>query len=104
NKVFDADILGSKIKSKSHFFILQKGELSREVLEAAAARLRDFYRERGYLDAQVGRRIDLSPDQKDAIVVFLISEGQQFIVDTVKVEGNLIFGLPQIKEAMTLKE
>jgi outer membrane protein insertion porin family len=77
--------LKSKLRSKEYFPILQKGDLNREQLELDSSSVRDFYRSLGYLDAQVGRRIDLSPDEKNAIVVFLIEEGQQYLVYQVRI-------------------
>ena len=78
--------LKSKLRSKEYFPILQKGNLNREQLELDSSSLRDFYRSRGYLDAQVGRRIDLSPNEKDAVVVFLIQEGPQYLVYQVRIQ------------------
>ncbi len=77
--------LKSKLRSKTYFPIFQKGDLNREQLELDSSGVRDFYHARGFLDAQVGRRIDLSPDEKDAVVVFLIEEGRQYLVYQVRV-------------------
>lgn len=108
NKVFEDDIIASRIRSstaiKLIFFYLRDGELDKERLDTDAARIRDLYQERGYLDAQVGRRIDLSPDQKDAVVVFVIDEGKQYTVDKIRFEDNQIFTDEQIAEVMTLKK
>ncbi len=79
--------LKSKLRSKEYFPILQKGDLNREQLELDSAGVRDFYRSRGFLDAQVGRRIDLSPNEKDAVVVFLIEEGQQYLVSRIRIQA-----------------
>jgi len=103
NTVFTDRQLRSKISSTTHLFILRKGVLNRQQLDADAARVRDFYHEHGYLDAQVGRRIDVSPDNKNATVVFLIREGQQYQVDGVRVKGNQVFGHAQIMEYVALK-
>ncbi len=103
NTIFDDDHLQSKIKSDTHFPIFRKGEVNREQLGDDASRLRDFYRDQGYLDAQVGREISLSPDQKDAVVTFVISEGPQYTVDQIRVEGNELYGESQIRQAMVLK-
>ncbi len=103
NTVFQADELKSQLRSKTYFLIFSKGELSREQLDEDAARVREYYRERGYLDAQVGRRIDLSPNQKDAVVVFFIEEGRQYTVSQISVAGNGLFPRDQILAAMTLK-
>jgi len=95
--------LRSKIRSNTYAFILRPGTLNREELDADTARLRDFYHQRGYLDAQVGRRIDLSPDNKDAVVTFLIDEGRRYTVGNIRIEGNAVFSRAQIVEAMPLK-
>src|SRR5690606_26589979 len=68
-----------------------------------AARVRDFYRDRGYLEAQVARDIDLSPNQRDAVVVFRIEEGRQFFVDRVEVVGHENLPEAQILMNLTLR-
>jgi outer membrane protein insertion porin family len=103
NAVYSGDQLQSKIKSNTKIFILRKGELSREQLDADAALVRDFYHQNGYLDAQVGRRIDLSPDQKTARVVFVVQEGPRYTVDQMRVDGNEAYGDRQILETITLR-
>lgn len=103
NTSFEEKQLRSRIRSNTKMIIFRKGELSRDMLEADATQVRDFYRQNGYLDAQVGRRIDLSPDQKDAVVVFVVQEGQRYTVNQIRIEGNALFSEQQILESMTLK-
>lgn len=103
NTSFQDHELRSRIKSQSAFPIFRKGELNREQLELDAARVRDFYRERGYLDAEVGRRIDISPDQRGATVVFVVSEGRQYTVDEIRIEGNNLFPRDQILATLDLR-
>ncbi len=103
NTTFTAKQLRSKLQSDVYIPILRPGVLNRKQLDEDAARLREFYYDRGYLDAQVGRRIDLSPDQKDATVTFFIDQGRLYTVNDIRVEGNAIFSSPQIVEAMPLK-
>ncbi len=85
NTRFTTKQLKSKLRSKSYVPILRKGELNREQLELDAASVRDFYHERGFLDAQVGRRIDLSPDEKSAVVTFLVEEGELYLVQQIHI-------------------
>jgi outer membrane protein insertion porin family len=85
NTAYTRKQLKSKLRSKVYFPILQKGDLNREQLDLDAASIREFYQTRGFLDAQVGRRIDLSPNEKDAVVVFLIEEGRQYLVYQVRI-------------------
>lgn len=97
-------VLRREVESETYFPIFREGRLSREQLELDAAAVRDLYRDRGYLDAQVGRRIDLSPDQTDAVVTFLVEEGPRYLVDTVRVEGAERFSERQIRQHLALGE
>lgn len=102
NKTFTGDQLDAQIKSHAYVFIFHAGNLNREDLDLDAARLRDFYHDRGYLDAQVGRRIDLSPDQQRAVVTFLIQEGKRYTVADIRVAGAKLFPAQQILIDMTI--
>lgn len=102
NTTFTDSELQRQIKSRKYFPIFIKGALSREQLELDAGAIRQYYQARGYLDAQVGRRISLSPDETDAVVVFVIDEGLQYTVADIRVEGNTLFTAEQIRQNMTL--
>lgn len=103
NETYTDDQLYSRIRTRNYFILFSKGILSREQLDQDVARLREFYQQRGYLDARVGRRIQLSDDQKDAVVEFVIDEGRQYTVSSIEIEGNTLFSDAQIREAMALK-
>ncbi len=103
NEVYSAKQLKSKIQSKPWMLLFNQKGMNRDQLTDDAGRVRTFYQDRGYLDARVGRRIDLSPDQKDATVVFQIDEGQLYTVDKVRVEGNEVFATQQIIETLALR-
>lgn len=103
NKAFPTDLLKSQIRSETAFLFFRKGHLSREVLDNDVSLLRDYYRDRGYLDAEVGRRVEISPDQSDSAVVFRIEEGALYTISSVEVEGNQIFSTQQIKEKIAMK-
>jgi len=103
NTVFSGKELKSQLQSKTYIFLLRGGEMSREMLDSDADRLRNYYHDRGYIDAQVGRRIDVAPNQRDATVVFFVEEGGRYIVDTLKIEGNEVYSDEQLKEVMELQ-
>ena len=96
NEIYPDKLIATKIRSKAYFPIFNKGELNREQLELDASAIRKFYHERGYLDAQVGRRIDLSPNERDAVVIFIIEEGPQYLVNEIQVQGATLFTKRQI--------
>ncbi|MAE61015.1 MAG: outer membrane protein assembly factor BamA [Planctomycetaceae bacterium] len=103
NAAFTAKQLRSQIKTEKYLFILKDGAVSDEQLEVDVAGLRRFYLQRGYLDVRVGRRLDLSDDQRDATVVFFVEEGRRYTVAKIEVEGNVQFSDAQIFNAMSLK-
>jgi len=102
NTVYSEGTLDGQIKSDAYFPLLADGILSREQLQLDAASIRDFYRNRGYLDAQVGRQIDLSPNQQNAVVTFMIDEGPQYTVGAIDVEHEGLFPKEQIRMQMPL--
>ncbi|MFN3168544.1 MAG: outer membrane protein assembly factor [Phycisphaeraceae bacterium] len=85
NDVFDDDTLISRVSSDRYIWPFIAGFMDRTKLDLDVAAIREYYRDRGYLDAQVGRRIDLSERQNRAIVTFEINEGQQHTVREIQV-------------------
>lgn len=102
NETFPKRQLESEIRSDAYFPVINSGQLDRDQLSRDATSIRDFYRNRGYLDAQVGRRIDLSNDLRDASVVFIIKEGRQYRIRDIRVKGHGVFPVKQIEGRLTL--
>lgn len=103
NRVFPDGVLRSEIGSETYLPILRAGTLSQEQVDVDVASIREHYRQHGYLDVRVGRRIELSDDQQDAGVTVVIDEGEQYTVSEISVEGNETFSADQLRHAMTLK-
>ena len=87
NQAFDADQLSAQIKTKPWVFLFRKGELDEDLLVEDVATLDKFYKDRGYVDVRVDRRIELSPEQREAKVVFVVSEGRQYRLRNIVVEA-----------------
>lgn len=103
NQTFEDPVLRSRVRSKTYFPILSKGALDRGLLDQDAASIRRWYQDRGYLDTQADRRIEVSPDGQTAVVVFVIDEGPLYTVSQVRVSGNVVFSTEQVKAVMPLK-
>ena len=78
--------------------------LDREEVKLARNRILEWYRNRGFLDAKFTdgdekNGIKISADQKNAVVTFSVSEGQQFYVGQIKTQGNR-----KTKDEVLLKE
>ncbi|QQE09954.1 outer membrane protein assembly factor BamA [Planctomycetota bacterium] len=102
NTIYPDKLIKTKIKSRPYFPIFRSGELNRSQLEIDATAIRDFYRDAGFLDAEVGRTIDLSPNEQDAVVVFVIKEGPQYLVRDVEIQGVTLFVKRQILSSIDL--
>ena len=80
--------LRSKVRTKRHSFIFSAGIFDEQLIKDDVTELRLYLREKGYLDAQVARWYDFSPDQKWATVVFNVSEGPLYKIRQVRFQGH----------------
>lgn len=103
NTHFLDEQLASKIRSKTYIPIFRKGQLGREQLAFDAAVVKEFYFDRGYLDARVDGNAEIALHERDAVVTFLVDEGRQYTVASIDVQGNDVFASDQIRARMTLK-
>jgi outer membrane protein insertion porin family len=103
NEAFEDDLLAGRVRTREYFPLLERGVLSEERIARDVNRVREYYRDRGYRDVRVGRRITLSDDQLDAVVTFIVDEGPQYLVEEIVFEGNTEVSDAQLIEAMPLK-
>lgn len=87
NQAFGDKRLRAETKSRTHIFILRQGVLDEDILANDRAALVDFYTDRGYLDIRVDSVIDLSPDNREARVTFLVQEGPRYRVGAIRTEN-----------------
>ena len=79
------------------------GEYDPRQLDEDVASLQRFYRDKGFFDARVGRKVVWSPDLKEIEVDFLVDEGRRYVVDKVTFKGNKRLTAEQLAEAIRLK-
>jgi len=108
NQAYTDDQVIAEVKTRTALFLFRKGELDEEILADDVAALDRFYKDRGYLDVRVDRQIELSPDNKEAKVVFLLAEGDSYTLRTVQVsdlQGKPIkvFAPEQVAAILELK-
>ncbi|MBX3356245.1 MAG: BamA/TamA family outer membrane protein [Phycisphaeraceae bacterium] len=110
NKAFEARQLQAQIKTKPWFFLFVKGNIDEQQLIDDVAAINRFYRDRGYIDVRVDRRIELSPDQKEAKLIFVITEGRQYRLRSVRLEGlgnapelRQVFDQEQLRALMVIR-
>ncbi|MCA9284994.1 MAG: outer membrane protein assembly factor BamA [Phycisphaerales bacterium] len=87
NDSFPANELKAQVRTKTAFFIFSRGQLDQDRLLDDVASLDRFYKDRGFVDVRVDRRIELSPDNKEAKVTYVIAEGRQYRIRDIAIEG-----------------
>jgi outer membrane protein insertion porin family len=92
NYSFSDKELAAEINTNTSVPFFRRGELDETVLEEDARSIHRFYMNRGYRDARVSFTDPLSPDDKEAAVVFLIEEGPQYILGGVSAQFQTVGG------------
>ena len=88
NDAFPGEQLEAQLKTKPWVFLFRKGELDEELLIEDVATLDRWYKDNGYMDVRVDRRIELSNDQREVKVVFVVQEGRRYRLRDIIVKGE----------------
>lgn len=106
NAAFSDRELRTQVGTKEAW-LLDRGPLDNDTLEEDVASIAAWYRDRGYLDVRVDREIRVSPNNREAIVTFLVEEGPIYTLREVRVlwnpEGSDAMSAEQIRGLMTIK-
>ncbi len=66
-------------------------QYSREKLSGDLEKIRSYYQDRGYIDANVeSTQVSISPDKQDIYITANIVEGEQYSVDKIQVTGDMV--------------
>jgi outer membrane protein insertion porin family len=77
---------------------------ARTKLNADIETLRSYYLQRGYLEFRVdSTQVAISPDKQDISITMNVTEGERFIVSSVKLEGNFLGKEEEFKSLVTVK-
>ncbi|MBL9150346.1 MAG: BamA/TamA family outer membrane protein [Phycisphaerae bacterium] len=104
NASFDADKLYSQIKTRTAIPLFRKGQLDEELLFDDVAALDRFYKERGFVDVRIDRRVTLSTDSKDAKVTFYIDEGRRYRIRNLVTEFTDVEGEGRPPSVLTAEQ
>ncbi|MDR0576181.1 MAG: outer membrane protein assembly factor BamA [Candidatus Accumulibacter sp.] len=79
-------------------------QYSRQKLSADLETLRSFYMNRGFLEFNIeSTQVSISPDKKDIYITIALSEGDRYVVSSVKLAGDLILAEDEFRKAMKIK-
>ncbi len=102
-QAFSQKKLRKEVKTRRHWWmswITGSGYLKDEVLEDDQEKLRTFYRDHGYIDFEIKKIEQVHPAPKELVVRFVVYEGVQYKVGSVKFTGNKLFTNAQIAEGL----
>ncbi len=79
-------------------------QYSKQKLSADLESLRSHYLNRGFLDFNIeSTQVSISPDKKDIYITISLSEGERYIVSSVKLAGDLILPEEEFRKSMQIK-
>ena len=110
NHSFTDKELSAEVDTNVSVPFFRRGELNEQVLASDVASLKRFYINRGFQDVRVSYADPLSPNDKEASVIFLIEEGPQYTIGGISTEfttvGNLqpVFTEEQIRGLIPMKQ
>lgn len=84
NEAFSNDRIRDELESEEAG-LFRRGPLDEEIVDRDVATIVRFYQDRGYLDVRADREIRRSPDGREAIVTFFISEGPLYTLRDVEI-------------------
>ncbi len=72
-------------------FYTKDDQYSRQKVSADLESLRSYYLDRGYLDFEIeSTQVSITPDKKEIYITINIREGEQFMVEEVRLAGDII--------------
>jgi outer membrane protein insertion porin family len=98
-RVFSQSKLRKEVKTRKHWmfsWITGHGILKDDVLEEDREQLAQYYRDHGYIDFEIKDVQFVYPTARTMIVRFIIYEGVQYKVGSVKFTGNQVFSLADL--------
>jgi outer membrane protein insertion porin family len=103
NTFVDDGVLATKIESRRGFFGLLGAKRQKEGLENDKRALYKYYQDNGFFDVHVSAVTRPGKQLGQEQIVFTISEGAQYKVKEILVEGNRQLTEAQLREGMLLK-
>jgi outer membrane protein insertion porin family len=102
-KAFKQKKLRKVIKTRKHWmfsWLTGSGFLKDEVFEEDHEKLKEFYRDHGYIDFDIKQVKIVNPTDRTMIIRFFVYEGTQYKVGSVKIDGNKLFTNAEIAKGI----
>jgi len=80
-------------------------QYSREKLSGDLEKIRSYYQDRGYIDANVeSTQVSISPDKQDIYITSNIIEGEQYSIEKIQVTGDLVIEEATLRRLIMTQE
>jgi len=80
-------------------------QYSREKLSGDLEKIRSYYQDRGYIDANVETtQVSISPDKNDIYITANILEGEQYTVEKIQITGDLVIEEATLRRLIMTQE
>ena len=104
-KLFHPSRVGLRktIKTRRHWmlsWLTGSGYLKDEQFEEDQEKLKEFYREKGYIDFDIKEVQFLNPTPRALVIRFVVYEGTQYKVGSVKFTGNKLFSTNELANGL----
>ena len=100
---FPESQLAAKVASRKYIWIIRKGDFDEDRVDRDALALQTFYRERGFLDARVGFRVEFDEiERSDMTLIFVIEEGDRYRIQDITFDGATAFTEDALRAVMEL--
>lgn len=104
DETFPTDELMKQIKTRTAIWIFRAGTFDPDQVEQDTIALRNYYRDQGFLDAQVTHEASLDEDGRDLRLTFRIDPGTRYRIESVEIRGELAFDEAELRGMMQSQE
>ena len=93
-----------KTQPKRFPSVFFRGVYDKGTLEVDVERMKAFYRQKGWLDAEIDTAISYSKDRKDMFIAVNVHENERYFVNKISVKGQTIFSEKELLQSLQLVE
>jgi outer membrane protein insertion porin family len=104
NKSLKTRALKDAIKTKKAEFGFLTSYYTEEKVSKDVTKLQNIYYKKGFLDAKITAKQELTEDKSKARITFVIDEGQAYTAEKIVITGNKHFDTERLRSELKLKE
>jgi len=80
------------VSTKTYIWVFRTGEFDADKAQRDAENIQTFYREHGFLEAEVSYRPEFLDEARENMrLVFVINEGTRYTIKEIRITGNTVF-------------